>query len=244
MILMDPVIAISLVDYIHLLHKGSVDKWLFFYFERELKYASPMEINLAIDNLIIRYINVENLERTVAKFIRSVAASLKKQAAPVYAPHSIFFVLRVENRVIDQILESLKEMYQKILPELKNNNPEQKLLFLREIEKLQQIRKHYYKLQYGLFSALESKGAPTHCIQLMWHLEDSVWPKLNQCREILNSETWDFNLFNKIYGQMFYLFGTLRFREDEILFPVAAEYLSREVQIRLMRDAETYGILK
>ncbi len=240
---MDPYITLSLVDYIQLLHGGPVAKSLFIYFEAELKNCSPAEVNTAIENLMTRYKDVDEIENTVARFIRSVTPGLEKHRKPEYAQDSIFSILDKENQIIDTILKNLKKVYVKTLPELKAENRNAKMYLQNEIGKIEAIKKHYLKLQYGVFSALESAGAPTRCIQLMWHLQDSVWPKLKDCRDLLSGEVWDFNLFNKTYGQMFFLLASLVFREDKILFPVASQYLPEGVQMKLMLDAETYGIL-
>ncbi len=240
---MDPYITLSLVDYIQLLHGGPVAKSLFIYFEEELQNCSPAEVNTAIENLMTRYKDVDEIENTVARFIRSVTPGLEKHAKQEYAPDSIFFILGNENQIIDTILKNLKKVYVKTLPELKAENRNAKMYLQNEIGKIEAIKKHYLKLQYGVFSALESAGAPTRCIQLMWHLQDSVWPKLKECRDMLSGKDMDFNLFNKTYGQMFFLLASLVFREDKILFPVASQYLSEGVQMKLMLDAETYGIL-
>ena len=241
---MDPYITLSLVDYIQLLHGGPVEKSIFSYFEAELKNCSPAEVNTAIENLMIRYKDVDEIETTVARFIRSVTPGLEKYLKPEYATDSIFYVLDKENQVIDTILKNLKNVYIRTLPELKFDNIDAKMQFQNEIVKIEAVKKHYLKLQYGVFSALESEGAPTRCIQLMWHLQDSLWPKLKDCREMLSGKVMDYNQFNKIYGQMFFLLSSLLFREDRILFPAAYQYLPEDVQRKLMLDAETYGILE
>jgi len=240
---MDSYITLSLVDYIHLLHRGMMDKTLFAYFEKELKNCSAYEVNTAIENLMIRYGNVEEIETTVARFIRAAALGLDGQSKTEYSPDTVFHILDGENRVIEGFLSRLKMFYMENLEDLRSNRLETKGQFLRELEKIETVRKHYHKLQYGVFPALESEEAPTRCIQLMWHLEDSVWPKLKECLQLLTSEEWDFNRFNKAYGQMFFLLGSLAFREDKILFPAASRFLSQSVQNRLIRDAETHGII-
>lgn len=240
---MNPHITIALVEYIQLLYKGKLDKSLFTLFEEELKNCSAKEVNIAIENLIIRYQDIEAIENTVAKFIRAATLGLENQQKPEFPSDSIFHILDTENRVIEEMLSSLKRTYLSILPGLKENLIVSKNLFKAELEKLETIKKHYLKLQYGVFSALESAGAPTKCIQLMWHLEDTVWPRLKDCLDMLSTKEWDYNQFNKTYGQMFFLLGSLVLREDRILFPVAYQYLSEDIQKKLMLDVESYGII-
>ena len=241
---MNPYITLSLVDYIQLLHRGQIERSLFEYFETELKNCSPFEVNTAIENLMIRYNDVEAVEMTVARFIRSVTPGLENQSPPEYPDDSIFYILSRENQVIDSILRDLKKTYLAILPDLKSGNRDSKRRFHSEAGRLELIKKHYLKLQYGVFSALESEGAPSRCIQLMWHLQDSIWPQLRSCLDMLSSADWDCSLFNRAYGHMFFLISSLRFREDKILYPVAYRFLSESVQRKLVEDAETYGILE
>ncbi len=240
---MDSYITIALVEYIHLLHRGKVDKSLFTYFEEDLKNCSAHEVNIAIENLIIRFQDIEAIESTVAKFIRAATLGLENQQKPEFPSDSIFHILDTENRLIEDMLSNLKRTYLSILPELKENLKVSKDLFKSELEKVETIKKHYLKLQYGVFSSLEAAGAPTKCIQLMWHLEETIWPRLQDCQEMLSIHDWDFNQFNKTYGQMFFLLGSLVFREDRILFPVAYQYLSDDIQRKLMLEVESYGII-
>ena len=240
---MDPYITLSLVDYIQLLYGGPVAKSLFTYFEAELQNCSPAEVNTAIENLMIRYKDVDEIETTVARFIRSVTPGLEKNLKPEYATDSIFFILDKENQVIDTILKNLKKVYVRVLPVLRTNNIDAKMELQNVLGRIEAVKKHYLKLQYGVFSALESEGAPTRCIQLMWHLQDSIWPRLKDCREMLSGKVMDFNQFNKTYVQMFFLLSSLVFREDRILFPLAYQYLPAGVQRKLMLDAESYGII-
>jgi len=240
---MDPTITVALVDYIHLLHKGNQDKSLFSYFEGELKNCSAQEVNIAIENLIIRYKNVEDIKDTVARFIRAATLGLKSRKLPEYPSNSIFYILNEENRAIESRLDNLKKTYLEILPYLEENRTEPVNLFRTELEQIELIKKHYLKLQNGVFSALEAEGAPSRCVLLMWHLEDSIWPKLKTCLDLLSRNDRDCNRFNKIYGQMFFLLGSLVFREDRILYPLAYDFLSGKTQRRLMDDAYLYGLL-
>ena len=174
---------------------------------------------------------------------RGVLLSMFRSSAIFMYKSSTMPLRKRENRAIEAMLASLKNIYLSTLPDLKESIQESKSLFKTELEKIETIKKHYLKLQYGVFSALEAEGAPTKCIQLMWHLDDSIWPGLKYCLEILSDDNWDFNQFNKTYGQMFFLLGSLIFREDRILFPVAYQYLSEDIQRKLMLDAESYGII-
>ncbi|MBN2655753.1 MAG: hypothetical protein JXR86_01730 [Spirochaetales bacterium] len=240
---MAPYNAIALVEYIQILHKGKLDKSLFAVFEEELKSCSAQEVNIAIENLIIRYKDVEEIEKTVARFIRASTSGLERWQKLEYPADSLFSILDRENRAIELLLSNLKKSYLSVLPDFRDNRQETRTQFKAELEKIQSIRNHYLKLQYGLFSALEAEGAPTRCIQLMWHLEDSIWPGLKDCLEMLSGKDWDFNRFNKAYGQMYYLLGSLVFREDRILYPVAFQYLSEDIQRRLLLEVESFGII-
>jgi len=240
---MDPYITISLVDYIHLLHKGHLDRSLYDYFKTATHNCSAAEVNIAIENLILRYKDVELIENTVARFIRAAAAGLDKQNLPDYPSDSVFSVLERENEDIQGMLSDLKSSFIEKQPALKTDDQEVKELLFAEIQDLERIKIHYYKLQYGVFSALEEAAAPTQCIKLMWHLEDTVWPRQKNCLELLKRDAWDFKTFNRVYGQMFFTLGSLLYRERRILYPVAAAFLPGTVQKKLISETESYGVL-
>lgn len=240
---MDPTITIALVDYIHLLHKEKRDKSLFAYFEPELKICTAHEVNIAIESLMLRYKRVEDLEYTVAKFIKAATLGLRDQSIPEYPTDSIFHILEGENMAIEALLSDVKKTYLEIMPGLKENRIESKKRFGIELEKIETVKKHYLKLQYGVFPALESEGIPARCTQLMWHLEDSIWPKWKDSLKMLLKENWDYIQFSRIYGQMFFMLRTLVFRENRILFPMAYQSLSEDIQRKLILDADSYGIV-
>lgn len=240
---MDAYRALSLVDYIHLLHKGRQKKSLYDFFASEVENCSPEEVNLAIENLIIRYGDVAKVKDSVARFIRAVSVGLDKMARPEYHSDGIFHLLDRENLLIEHMLADLKKTYVRILPELKNDDREAKSRLLSMIKELEKVKVHYLKLQYGVFSALEANGAPTLCVKLMWHLQDSIWPMQKVCTELLMSDEWHYREFNKLYGQMFFLIGSLLYRENTILYPVASQYLSENIQRELVADAEAHGSL-
>lgn len=216
---------------------------MFEYFETELRNSSPMEINIAIENLLTRYNNMDEVEGTVSRFIRSTASSLEKYPLPKYSDNTIFYILNNENKIIKSLLDNLKKKYLELLPHLKNNEHDSKERLKVEISGLEVIKQHYMKLQYGLFSALESNNSPAKCIKLMWHLQDSIWPKLNRCISMLNDNELDYAAFNIVYGQLYYLVSTLHYREEHILYPVAYTFLPENIQKELLSDAELHGIL-
>ncbi len=240
---MDSYRIISLVEYIQLIHRGQLDKTLYSWFESDLKDCTPFEVNIAIENLLIRYKDVLVVEKTIARFIRAASIGLDQFQPPEYRTDTIFSILVRENRVIQSLLADLKRRFLQVLPDLKQNNSSEKEGFLEEIRKLEAIKSHYLKLQYGLFSALESVGAPTLCIKLMWHLQDSVLHLQNECMDLISTEEWDFNRFNKVYGQMYFLLGTLLYREEKILYPVAYSILPESLQTELVTETDSYGTL-
>lgn len=239
---MDSITVLSLVNYIQRMHSGQLDRGtLFACHERELKGCSAHEVNIAIENLIVRYKNVEDLEQTVARFIRAASQGLRAQQRPEYPKDSIFFLLDRENRTIAGKLENLKREYKEALPGLKRNEERVKLGFRETLEGAYLIRNHYHKLQYGVFSALEAAGAPVQCSKLMWHLQNTVWLRLKESLGLLEKDVLDLSHFNTVYGQLFFLIGSLLFREDEIFYPVAYRFLSERVQRTLLQNAQSHS---
>jgi hypothetical protein len=117
---MDQKTAVSLVTYINQLHKGNTNRELFEYHRCALENCSAEEVNFAIDNLIIRYKDVESLEKTVSRFIRACGKGLDNQN--IQLPESgIFDVLITENRKIEKQLERLKGAYKNILASVKED---------------------------------------------------------------------------------------------------------------------------
>ena len=222
---MDPYVTLSMVDYIQLLHAGSVDRSLYEFYTEELAGCTPLQAAIAIDNLIIRWGNIGDIERTVARFIRAVARGLDACGKPEFPPESIVFPLSSEHAEISLQLEGLRKVFMEVLPDLKSGDRAAQASLGREIEMLQSIRVHYLKLQNELFPALEAAGAPALCTRLMWYLQDAIWTLQRECMQFLTAEKWDYARFSRIYGQLFFRISSLLYREDKILFPVACSFI-------------------
>ncbi len=224
---MNPYVTLSLVDYIQLLHSGRLEKPLFAFYAEELKTCTPFAVAVALDNLIIRYRNIEDVEATISRFIHAAAKGLDSYEQPVFAQESILRELAGETAEIRAQLSKLKRVYKQSLPDLKSGDTAAKSALRREIEALESLKAHYLKLQNELFPALEAAGAPALCTRLMWYLQDAIWPRKRECLLLMDADQWewDYNRFNSSYGQLFFRISSLLYREERILFPVASKFM-------------------
>lgn len=246
---MNSKITCALVAYINLLHQGRTERPLFDFYKTDLENSTAEEVNLAIENLILRHKDVEAVETTVARFIRAAGNGLDNQPPLPCPEKSIFTILMSENSKISEMLSRLKTTYKNLLPGIRHSDFWESLphrqIFAAELEKLNKIRLHYLKLQYGLFTALEKLAPHISCIKLMWYLEDSGLKSLTDCIEMLRDEdVFDFKRFNQIYGQLFFIVSSLEYRERKILFPLAIQILPNEVQEDLLSELESYGLIE
>lgn len=241
---MDPRILTTLVYYIHRLYEGDISAGTFASCRGALQNCGPEEVNFAIDSLMIRRWDMDRIDSAVAKFIKAAGEGLNSRQPPSYDQDSYFALLSSENRWIDKTLKGLRHSFKELLPGLREQSAEAANRLCLELMKLGRAKTHYLKLQNGLFSRLEQLGSDTRCTALMWHLEDKA---LSLHRDVTNTLkpglTLDFQAFNVLYGRMYALFATLVYREDRILFPVAAQKIPASEKRLLLQDALSAGIL-
>ena len=212
-----------LYEYLEGLYNGIRTREWYDKYEKELSAATPWSVNSAIDRLISNYDDFDLIEESVARFIRAASKSLD-QTEPLDLPGNHFLkVLIRENDALNQLRNSMAIHFKKFssFSMVDPHDEQTKKVLMEDLMILQDIRSHYLKIQYGLFTAFEESSGDFHCVKLMWHLQDSIQESLKTLIAYLTGRiVWDRTAFNKLFGDMFLKMGALRYREENILFPV------------------------
>ncbi|MDT8298073.1 MAG: hypothetical protein RQ801_07225, partial [Spirochaetaceae bacterium] len=225
-----------LFQYLEGLHQGKVTRDWYNKFESDLEEATPFAVNSAIDRLMRYEDDYDQLELSVARFIRAASKGLDRFAA-VSVPDGHFLdVLIRENRELENLRIELTQQFKTFSTE----NAPPSADFSSSLQKLQGISSHYRKLQYGLFPALEEFQSHSHCVKLMWKIQDDVTAMLRG----LVSDTDGFKdrkALNRVFGSMYLKTGTLIYREEKILFPVTLDAIPADRFEGMQSDLEEYG---
>ena len=233
-----------LYEYLEGLYKGIKTRDWFDEYEDDLNSATPWSVNAAIDILISSFDDYNKIETSVARFIRAASKSLDR-AEPLDLPEDHFLaVLMKENRALDKIRNDMALHFKKFCsltmvdPIDENTNR----ALMGDLMILQDIRSHYLKIQYGLFTAFEEASEHFRCVKLMWHIQNCIQENLKSLIDLLTGlSDWDREAFNKIFGEMYLKMGALRYREENILFPVVYRAVSAEKFEQMKQELIEYG---
>lgn len=233
----------DLYNYIIKLSKGEKTKELFEKYRASLECCTPLEVNSAID----RYIETDNdfnqIEKTVAKFIRACERGLDS-SEKIDSNIPFISLLIEENSCLEKYKENTSIIYKEFINDYKKTEKidEKKLYILRDkLLGYKNIKPHYLKLQNSLFPALEKTNVNMNCLKLMWHIQDDIMDALKYLLKIIDEKPFDFIKFNKIYGDMFLKIGKLLYREQHILYPLAVDIIPQEEFTHLLNDVDMLG---
>jgi len=226
----------GLKEYLQGLYEGRVSREWYDRFREDLENADPWEVNHAIHTLLSGADDYPRLEQAVARFIRAAGKSLDKREAPEYPEDHPLAILTEENRILqdlrNEVAVAFKE-YNALSPEDSQDHPAKNRL-TRGLKRLSLLRTHYNRLQYTLFPALEKCGGEFGCLKLMWHIQDGILGELKETLKILEHPgPADGARINRLLGSFFLKSGSLIYREERILYPLAFRALGPAVLSRM-----------
>lgn len=234
----------NLFEYIQKLSEGIRSKDQFEKYREYLILCNPSVVNSVLD----RYINIENdfdyQERIVAQFIRSCERGLDAyESKEIDIPY--ISLLLQEDLLIEKHNFLVGKLYKDLISDYKKSNQIDSKLFLEfknRFSEYDQLKAHYLKLQNSVFPLLEKYNSNMNCLKLMWHIQDSILKESKILIKIIDKEPFNFNEFNKVYGDMFSKIGKLIYREKKILFPLAASIVDKKEFQKLFLDVTELGL--
>lgn len=219
----------GLTEYLQGLYEERVSREWYDRFREALEHADPWEVNHAIHGLLAGRDDYPRLEQAVARFIRAAGKGLDRKDPPAYPEDHPLQFLTEENRA----LQNRREQISAVFRDFASLSPEDsrygsvKDRLLQELKSLSLLRDHYHRLQYSLFPALEKCGGEFGCIKLMWHIQDGILREIKETGELLEQPgPADTPRINRLLGSFFLKSGSLIYREDRILYPLAFRALS------------------
>ncbi|MGD1815806.1 MAG: DUF438 domain-containing protein [Pleomorphochaeta sp.] len=233
-----------LFEYIQQLAKGLKTREQFEKYRIYLDACEAEEVNNVIDKYIKEENDFECIEKIVAQFIRACERGLDSKN---HLKTNIPFILLLleENILIEKHKESTSKVYKELVQEYR----EQKVINLEKFTEFKeklfgyiQLKPHYLKLQNTLFPSLEKHSNNMNCLKLMWHIQNKILNELKILLRLIDSKPFEFNEFNKVYGDMFLKIGKLVYRERTILFPLAIKIIPLEDFQSLMIDVDSLGV--
>ncbi|KAA0257328.1 DUF438 domain-containing protein [Deferribacter autotrophicus] len=212
------------------------------YYERYkdiLKTVTPLDTVVAFDKVVKDGYDMEDIKSAVSKVLNIIYEPLVSFKKPEYSPMSILYYLEKDNEELEKRLKNAKEIVKRL-----NENPQDDEIKKQMKEVLQELvnfEKHYVIKENILFPIIEKNFSEYRCLQIMWAIHDDVRGYFKELNKLLSKESFDIETFNKLIGKLYFDMFTLIFRENKILYPVAAMYIPDRLFDECLNEALEIG---
>lgn len=220
-----------LLEYARGLQQGTLTREHYDAYRDNLHTATAWEVNEVIDKLVAEIDDENELERSVARFIRAAGQGLEQGKTRHYPENHLLTELLTENDALNRELSRFSALFKELV-----KSPQEGSALNRQSERLlSQLTHHYEGLQNKLFPALEKTASRYRCTKLMWSLQNSVLADLKEIRELAaQGAPEEFPALNRLMGRFFITVRSLIYREEYILYPVAYRAIPEAHFLRLL----------
>lgn len=209
-------------------------------FAKLIEGVSTQEITEMEQNLVAEGMPIKEIQRLcdvhAAVFKGSIAeihSNLKVEETPGH-PIQTF---KLENRAIE---DYIKNVAKPNLEKFINSHDEKVKTDLEgNVKSLREIDKHYSRKENLLFPFLEKAGI-TAPPKVMWGVDDEIREALKELEADFGTKSPSGDIVQRL-KDVFARIGEMIFKEENILFPMAIETLSRDEWIAIADDSDEIG---
>ncbi|MCF8365519.1 MAG: PAS domain-containing protein [Bacteroidales bacterium] len=186
--------------------------------------ACARDVVYLVDEMVKTGKPLHEVKMGVSKLINLLYLPLQKTDAMDLAKIPFIKMMMNENREMEKRMEEIKSYVKSInhkniredqLGELKHD-------MATRIQQLMEFDKHYIRKENILFPFLEKHWTDYRCLQVMWSLHDDARKSIRELIKILQMQEMPLNRFNRLMGELFFSVYPVIYREEKILFPIAA----------------------
>jgi PAS domain S-box-containing protein len=209
-------------------------------FEREVGNISSLEIAELEQSLINEGLSPEEIRKFCNVHALLFQSTLEKSVSIDTSPAHPIHLFKLENREIEKIIESLKQLIQHV----DQYEPAWLMEKLKELlTRLKEVDIHYTRKEQLLFPFLEKYGfyGPS---KVMWGKDDEI-------RELMKNGLEGLGRLENRVGLEKYVKNILTplieevegmiFKEEKILFPTALEKLNIEDWVEILKESDDIG---
>lgn len=149
--------------------------------------------------------------------------------------HPVNTMLR-ENQALKNFLSVKFPFHLDLLKE--NDTPQNREKIKKDLEYIWQIDKHYTRKENLLFPYLERYGIYGPA-KVMWGKDDEAREYIKELMQ--NVLTLDLNTLLEKINQMVAALQEMMFKEEEILLPMAEEYLTQDEWLKIQEESDEFG---
>jgi len=226
-------------DIIRKLHQGLTLEQAKERFEKEIGTASSTEIAEMEQTLINEGLSPEEIKKFCNVHALLFQSALEKSIVKETSPSHPVYLFKLENREIEKIADSLKNLKEEEEKELPRTK--QKLNDL--LNELKGIETHYARKELILFPFLEKQGF-TGPSKVMWGKDNEVRDLLKKAissvegiKDIKDLEPYLKNSLDPLIDEV----TGMIFKEENILFPTCLEKLSTNDWVEILKESDKVG---
>lgn len=219
------------------LHEGKVVDEVKEKFEKAFTGVSAMEISEAEQALILEGVPVTEVQSLCDVHASVFKGSIEEIHAPKddsEVPGHPAYILKKENRVIEDIVETKIQPYSDITKKA-NQEP-----LAKGLQELSKIELHYLKKENILFPFMEQYdiSAPP---KVMWGVDDEIRQQLKQAKQMVSSG--EFEGFEEALQELLHKVMEMIFKEENILLPMLLDTLTQDEWKKIAADSYEIGFM-
>ena len=207
-----------------------------------VKNVTPKDIIFIVDLLVKDKIPTSKLKTGINKILNVFYKSLINLEQIQPEEGSFLYYLIKENDKLITRLKSIRPIIKQINKDIKPADLRSEINKLREnISDLNNFNSHYLKIENILFPFLEKEWEDYGCLSIMWSYHDDIRRTIKETLAHLEQKDIDLKRLNRLLGGLFFNMYAMRFREENILFPVALESGKNEIWKKMLEQSFEIG---
>ncbi len=233
----------NLVDYAIGMLDGESGAELYRKYETILKEVTPRDVITVVDELVKTNEDMDDIKRTTNKILNIFYKTIESFGRFEPEPGTFIYYLMEENREMDKRMKDFRKNIKKVFSE-----KDAKAMLIKrrdeiksELEDLLEYEKHWIKKENILFPYIEKYFPDYRCVSVMWSMHDDARDSIKTLLENLEREEPLISVFNSNIGKLYYSVLPVIFREEYILYPIAARAIKPEDWDEMLAQSKEEG---
>ncbi len=232
-----------LIDYAIGMLDGEGGAALYRKYKSVLEEVTPGDVITIVDELVRTKEEMDDIKRSTNKILNIFYKTIKSFGRFEPEPGTFIYYLMKENREMEKKMENFRINIKKIFA---SKDPKAELKLRREEVKselieLLEYEKHWVKKENILFPYIEKYFDNYRCVSVMWSMHDDSRESIKTLLENLEQDEPLINVFNMNIGKLYYSVLPVIFREEYILYPIAAKEIKQSDWDEMLAQSEEEG---
>jgi len=184
----------------------------------------PSDVVYLVHELAEQKIPMDEMKKGINKILNLLHKTIIQHPVSNPISDSYLWVMQKNNTLMLQKLEELKPFIKQINQQ--NEFEKVKPEVARVLGELEKFDSYYAIKENVLFPKIEKHLPEFRCLSVMWSFHDDIRRNLKVAQRELSGEQFNLKAFNRLTGDLYFNMNAIKFREEQILYPLAAEIIS------------------